>query len=63
MGLKQGGTTANGNPNHGRSMQRKHGKSSCSICGRSYGMAWAKDNHERLCKEYEESIEKKKVLE
>lgn len=25
----------------------------CSICKREYKMEWAKDRHERLCKEFE----------
>ena len=29
----------------------------CSVCGRKYKMEWAKNNHEKLCKErFKESV-------
>ena len=46
--FKIGGTTSNGNV-HARSMRHNH---KCSICGRTYAMEWAKNNHEKLHKEY-----------
>ena len=27
----------------------------CSVCNRAHKMEWAKNNHERLCKEKEQS--------
>lgn len=35
-------------------MHRKKGvvgEHSCSECGRKYKMVWARDNHQRLCKQ------------
>lgn len=49
--MRQGGSTANGNVG-GKAMEHKQ---RCSACGRSYAMEWAKNNHERLCKEYNEA--------
>lgn len=27
----------------------------CSVCGRKYKMLWARDNHQKLCKEFNKS--------
>ena len=46
--VKQGGTSKNTNASGRGSRAEKR----CSICSRSYVMEWAKNNHERVCKEY-----------
>ncbi len=43
-----GSPNTNNAPKHGRSMPRDH---NCKECGRRYAMKWAKDNHEKLCRE------------
>ena len=45
--MKQGGESFKG------SKAGVRGRFKCNVCGRHYKMAWAKDTHERLCKEYE----------
>jgi len=54
--MKQGGVSWNNSPN------RKIGIESnfkCDLCGRKYKMLWAKANHEKLCKEFNEAYRKK----
>ena len=41
--MKQGGSSANGNVNAEGGL--KHNRKKCSICQRSYGQEWTKDNH------------------
>jgi len=44
--MKQGGNSWNGST---RSKKGVVTRSNCKICGRSYKMEWAKDNHEKQC--------------
>lgn len=47
--MKQGGVSWN------QSAKCKQGVSDkfvCSECGRQYKMQWARDNHQKCCKEY-----------
>ena len=40
-----------GSPHHNlrsHPMSRPH---KCSVCGKSYAMEWARNNHQKLCKE------------
>lgn len=45
MGSPNGNHSSRG---HSKSMQRNF---TCNECGKKYAMEWAKNNHQRLCKE------------
>lgn len=49
--MKFGGSTGNSNHN-GRGMPRSF---KCGCYGRAYAMDWARDNHEKLCRENKEA--------
>ena len=36
-------------------MEQRH---KCSVCGKGYAMDWARNNHEKLCKERKKSADK-----
>lgn len=48
MMIRQGGTTQNGSGNG----KKRSSSCKCSCCGRSYAMEWARDRHEKQCREY-----------
>lgn len=47
--MKFGGKSWNGSPNHKQGVTSKY---KCKYCGRDYKMDWAKENHQKLCKEH-----------
>ena len=54
--MKQGGVSWN---NSVPSKKGVSGQHKCSECGRGYKMEWARDNHLRLCKQFNLARNKK----
>ena len=46
---KQGGVSWNRSLNHKAGIQTRF---RCEYCGREYKQFWTRDNHEKLCKEF-----------
>ena len=50
--MKQGGVNWNQSVNHNQGVRDRF---ICSVCGRNYKMQWARNNHQKLCKEFNKS--------
>ena len=50
--MKQGGVSWNASEKSKRGVQEVH---ACEFCGRKYKMKWAKNNHQKLCEQKEQS--------
>ena len=51
--MKQGGVSWN---TSARSKSGVRSRFKCVLCGRNYKMEYAKDNHEKICKEFNDKL-------